>query len=95
MLNYEQKVKHIKDNPAHESFILTSSKFASRNKIIGLAQASGKWIERADGSYIITPFQTSSRILLEEGKDDSAQQAMAFDRLQPAHSSESLGEQYN
>lgn len=29
MLNYEQKIKHIKDHPDHELSILTSTKFAS------------------------------------------------------------------
>lgn len=29
MLNYEQKMKHLKENPDHESSILTSAKFAT------------------------------------------------------------------
>lgn len=29
MLNYEQKVKHLRENPSHEPSILTSAKFAS------------------------------------------------------------------
>lgn len=29
MLNYEQKIKHIKDYPDHDLSILTSTKFAS------------------------------------------------------------------
>lgn len=29
MLNYEQKIKHLKENPDHENSILTSAKFAT------------------------------------------------------------------
>ena len=37
MLNYEQKVKHLRENPSHESSILTSAKFASAAQMISLA----------------------------------------------------------
>jgi hypothetical protein len=39
LLNYEQKIKHIKQVPEHEKYILTSSKFASAWQISSLALA--------------------------------------------------------
>lgn len=39
LLNYEQKIKHIKSLPDHEKYILTSSKFASAWQISSLALA--------------------------------------------------------
>lgn len=39
LLNYEQKIKHIKCVPDHEKYILTSSKFASSWQISSLALA--------------------------------------------------------
>lgn len=44
MLNYEQKIKHIKEHPDHETAILTSAKFATAPQIISLAQACNKLI---------------------------------------------------
>ena len=48
MLNYEQKIKHIKDNPDHEISILTSTKFASSSQIVSLAQACNKIVFKGE-----------------------------------------------
>jgi len=66
MLNYEQKVKHLRENPNHESSILTSAKFASAAQMISLAQACNKLIYKPDGQYIISPFHGISRHIVEE-----------------------------
>jgi len=49
MLNYEQKIKHIRDHPSHEASILTSAKFASESQVLSLAHACKKVVERKDG----------------------------------------------
>jgi len=56
LLNYEQKIKHIKCLPEHEKFILTSSKFASAWQISSLALACNKIQYKPDGEYIKSPF---------------------------------------
>lgn len=68
MLNYEQKVKHLRDNPAHESSILTSAKFASAAQMISLAQACNKLIYKPDGQYIISPFHGISRHIVDSSQ---------------------------
>ena len=57
LLNYEQKIKHIKVMQDHEKYILTSSKFASAWQISSLALAWNKIIYKSDGEYIKSPFQ--------------------------------------
>lgn len=56
MLNYEQKIKHLKENPEHEGSILTSAKFATSQQMISLAQACNKLVYKSDGQYLISPF---------------------------------------
>lgn len=57
LLNYEQKIKHIKYMQDHEKYILTSSKFASAWQISSLALAWNKIIYKPEGEYIRSPFQ--------------------------------------
>jgi hypothetical protein len=57
LLNYEQKIKHIKYMQDHEKYILTSSKFASAWQISSLALACNKIIYKPEGEYIKSPFQ--------------------------------------
>ena len=57
LLNYEQKIKHIKYLQDHEKYILTSSKFASAWQISSLALAWNKIVYKPDGEYIRSPFQ--------------------------------------
>jgi len=57
LLNYEQKIKHIKSIPDHSQFILTSSKFASSWQISSLALACNKIEYKDDGEYVKSPFQ--------------------------------------
>ena len=57
LLNYEQKIKHIKYMPDHEKYILTSSKFASAWQISSLALACNKIVYKQDGEYMKSPFQ--------------------------------------
>jgi len=56
MLNYEQKIKHLKEFPDHEGSILTSAKFASSQQMVSLAQAFNKFVLKSDGEYVISPF---------------------------------------
>ncbi|CDW87375.1 UNKNOWN [Stylonychia lemnae] len=65
MLNYEQKIKHIKDHPDHELSILTSTKFASSQQMISLAQACNKLVNKSDGQYILSPFIQIGKSLFE------------------------------
>ncbi|CDW74769.1 UNKNOWN [Stylonychia lemnae] len=65
MLNYEQKIKHLKENPDHENSILTSAKFATAQQMISLAQACNKLVYKNDGQYIISPFIGVTRHILE------------------------------
>jgi len=60
LLNYEQKIKHIKYMQDHEKYILTSSKFASAWQISSLALACNKIVYKSDGEYIRSPFQEIS-----------------------------------
>ena len=57
LLNYEQKVKHLKTFEDHEAYILTSSKFASAWQISSLALACNKLRVLSDGEYLVSPFQ--------------------------------------
>jgi hypothetical protein len=84
MLNYEQKVKHLRENPSHESSILTSAKFASAAQIISLAQACNKIIYKPDGQYIISPFHGISRHLADNNGDGQIMNNSAVNHAQQA-----------
>lgn len=43
MLNCKQKLKHLKRNPDHEKFLLTSTKYASEKQILSLAHTQNKF----------------------------------------------------
>lgn len=55
MLNCKQKIKHLKSDPEHERFLLTSTKYASEKQIVSLAKSQGKHHMRSDGAYVIIP----------------------------------------
>ncbi len=42
MLNCKQKIKHLRRNPEHEKFLLTSTKYASEKQIVSLAGTQNK-----------------------------------------------------
>lgn len=56
LLNYEQKIKHIRTVQDHEKYILTSSKFASAWQISSLALACDKIVSKKDGEYMKSPY---------------------------------------
>ena len=57
MLNCKQKIKHLKSYPDHKPYLLTSTQYASEQKICELAQGYNKLIKKADGEeYMISPF---------------------------------------
>ena len=58
-------MKHLRENPSHESSILTSAKFASAAQMISLAQACNKLIYKPDGQYIVSPFHGISRHIVD------------------------------
>lgn len=67
MLNCKQKIKHLKQNPDHKAFLLTSTQYASEQKICELAQGYDKLIKKADGEeYMISPFAPVNLPLLTE-----------------------------
>ena len=73
LLNYEQKIKHLKHSPDHEPFILTSSKFASAWQISSLALSCKKVVVLPDGEYVVSPFQEASP--KEEGKEEETKES--------------------
>lgn len=57
MLNCKQKIKHLKSYPDHKEFLLTSTQYASEQKICELAHLHGMLIKKVDGEeYMISPF---------------------------------------
>lgn len=57
MLNCKQKIKHLKLFPDHKQHLLTSTQYASDQKICELAQGYNKFVRKSDGEeYIISPF---------------------------------------
>ena len=57
MLNCKQKIKHLKKQPDHKEYLLTSTQYASEQKICELAQGYNKLIKKADGQeYMLSPF---------------------------------------
>ena len=67
MLNCKQKIKHLKSNPDHKTYLLTSTQYASEQKICELAQGYNKLIKKADGQeYMISPFAPVNLPLLTE-----------------------------
>ena len=54
-------------NPDHKAFLLTSTQYASEQKICELAQGYDKLIKKNDGEeYMISPFAPVSLPLLNE-----------------------------
>ena len=67
MLNCKQKIKHLKNQPAHKEFLLTSTQYASEQKICELAIGYNKLFKKNDGhDYIISPFAPVHLSLLED-----------------------------
>ena len=57
MLNCKQKKKHIEQYPSHSVYLLTSTKYASEQKICELAHRLDKLVKKSDGQeYLISPF---------------------------------------
>jgi hypothetical protein len=74
----------LRENPSHESSILTSAKFASAAQIISLAQACNKIIYKPDGQYIISPFHGISRHLADNNGDGQIMNNSAANHAQQA-----------
>jgi hypothetical protein len=67
MLNCKQKIKHLKQHPDHKAYLLTSTQYASEQKICELAQGYDKLIKKNDGEeYLISPFAPVNLPLLNE-----------------------------
>lgn len=62
MLNCKQKLKHLKRNPDHEKYLLTSTKYASEKQILSLAQTQNKFYPMQDGDYIMPPYGPLNRV---------------------------------
>ena len=75
MLNCKQKIKHLKKNPDHEKYLLTSTKYASEKQILSLAKAQNKYFMQPDGEYVMTPYGPLNRQFRDQMsqfiKDDS------------------------
>ena len=82
MLNCKQKIKHLKAYPDHKQHLLTSTQYASENKICELANGYNKLIKKSDGEeFMISPFApihlptlNKEHIRLEVGDDSSESQ---------------------
>lgn len=60
MLNCKQKIKHLKIDPTHETFFLTSTKYATETQILELATARDKIIIDEHGDeFFISPYGSS------------------------------------
>jgi hypothetical protein len=46
MLNCKQKIKHLKKNPDHEKYLLTSTKYASEKQMLSLAKTQSKYYQQ-------------------------------------------------
>ena len=69
MLNCKQKIKHLKLNPDHKAYLLTSTQYASELKICELAQGYNKLIKKSDGEeYMISPFAPVNLPLLDKSQ---------------------------
>ena len=67
MLNCKHKIKHIKSYPDHKDFLLTSTRYASEDKICELAQGYNKLVKKKDGGeYMLSPFAHVNLSLLTE-----------------------------
>jgi len=67
MLNCKQKIKHLKAFPDHKTYLLTSTQYASEEKICELAQGYNKLFKKNDGEeYMISPFAPLNLNLLQE-----------------------------
>ena len=78
MLNCKQKIKHLKTDPEHEKFLLTSTKYASEKQILGLAEACNKIIKKGDNEFIITPYGPLSKSLKEIQENSHDEDDRAF-----------------
>jgi hypothetical protein len=61
MLNCKQKIKHLKKNPDHEKFLLTSTKYASEKQMLSLSKTQNKFFAQTEGSFVITPYGPFNR----------------------------------
>ena len=72
MLNCKQKIKHLKQNPDHNKYLLTSTQYASELKICELAHGYNKLIKKSDGEeYMISPFTPINLPNLDKSQIDT------------------------
>jgi hypothetical protein len=84
MLNCKQKIKHLKLNPDHKAYLLTSTQYASELKICELAQGYNKLIKKSDGEeYMISPFAPVNLPLLDKSQivDDNDPNLLADPKI--------------
>lgn len=84
MLNCKQKIKHLKLNPDHKAYLLTSTQYASELKICELAQGYNKLIRKSDGEeYMISPFAPVNLPLLDKSQivDDNDPNLLADPKI--------------
>lgn len=89
LLNYEQKIKHIRSLPEHEKYILTSSKFASAWQICSLALACNKIVYKPEGEYIKSPFQEAGSFQEDTAQNVAEMQALPTDNSPNDHKASS------
>ena len=64
MLNCKQKIKHLRQFPEHKQQLLTSTQYASEQKICELALKHGKLLRQPDGSEcLVSPFLTGNNAI--------------------------------
>ena len=69
MLNCKQKIKHLKAFPNHNAFLLTSSRYASEEKICELAYGYNRMVKKTDGNdYMLSPFAPTNLRMMDELK---------------------------
>ena len=62
MLNCKQKIKHLRRNPEHEKYLLTSTKYASEKQILSLAATQSKLFSLQDGEYMVPPYGPMNKL---------------------------------
>lgn len=85
MLNCKQKNKHLEKFPDHKEYLLTSTLYASEQKILELAQGYNKLIKKADGEeYMYSPFtKLIMPLMAEENASEIKPKAQELSRKTP------------
>ena len=89
-LNCKQKTRHLVHFPDHKAFLLTSTKYASEEKICELAQGYSKIFIKNGEEYMISPFAPVNTNLLKEMRTNFGLQTVAGEipKVQPIISSQ-------